>query len=199
MKQIILASNNPGKIREFQAIFSQRGIEIIPQAQLNIPEVAEPFPTFIENALHKARHCSQHTGLPALADDSGLCVNSLGGRPGIYSARYAGEPKSDTSNNLKLLQDLAPFADKSAYYYCALVLIRQPLDPQPIIAEGTLTGLIINAPRGSSGFGYDPYFYLPEYHQTAAEIPPALKNQISHRGQAINNLLAKITNSLIGT
>jgi len=192
MQKIILASNNTGKIQEFTAIFSKLNVALIPQAKLQVPEIDEPFNTFVENALHKARYCSKHTGLPALADDSGLCVNSLAGSPGIHSARYAGEPKNDLNNNHKLIHELTKFVDKSAYYYCVLVLVRHQADPQPIIADGILSGIITDIPRGNNGFGYDSHFYLPEYKQTAAELKPELKNQISHRGLAIKNLLTKI-------
>jgi len=192
ISKLVLASNNQGKIREFQDIFSTIGIEVIPQAEFNVPDIDEPFETFVENALHKARHCSNYTDLPVLADDSGLCVNSLNGRPGIYSARYAGTPKSDLNNNLKLIQDLENIDDRSAYYYCLLVILRSNADPQPIIADGILNGVIVNDARGTNGFGYDPYFYLPMFNKTAAELTTEIKNQISHRSLAINNLISKL-------
>lgn len=190
MQQIILASNNAGKIKEFTGIFKTLNIEIIPQSEFNIPEVDEPYLTFVENALHKARHCSSHTGLPALADDSGICVTSLNGGPGIYSARYAGEPKSSSKNNQKLVAELTNFSDKSAYYYCILVLLRHTNDPQPIIADGRLDGEIVNIPQWNNGFGYDPYFYLAKYNKTVAELDPEIKNKISHRALAIKKLLS---------
>lgn len=189
IKHIVLASNNSGKIKEFKHIFSKIGIEIIPQVELNIPEVEEPFFTFIENALHKARNCAKHSGLMALADDSGICVNSLSGKPGVYSARFAGEPKSDQRNNEKLIKELAKFSDKSAYYYCVLVLIRCEKDPQPLISDGTIYGEIVDSPRGINGFGYDPHFLLPEFNKTVAELDPEIKNKISHRKLAVNKLI----------
>lgn len=192
MKQLVLASNNPGKIKEFSNIFADIGIKIIPQAKLNVPEVDEPYFTFVENALHKARHCSKFTKLPALADDSGLCVNALNGQPGIFSARFAGIPSNDLNNNTKLIKELEPYADKSAFYYCILVMVRSFDDPQPIIADGSLQGEIIDKAQGHEGFGYDPHFYLPKLGKTVAELDSNAKNQISHRAQAIKNLLTKI-------
>lgn len=198
MQQIVLASNNQGKIKEFQEIFTPFGIEIIPQAQLNVPEVDEPYHTFIENSLHKARHCAQHTGLAALADDSGLCVNALGGEPGVFSARYAGAPKSDLRNIEKLLTTLHDTTERSAYFYCSLVFVRTATDPQPIIADGILNGEIGHECKGANGHGYDPIFYVPSYQQTAAEMTSELKNSISHRGVAIQELIKKLsTNKLI--
>ena len=189
--KIVLASNNAGKIREFQHIFSDLGIYIIPQAELNIPEVDEPYHTFVENSLHKARHCAKYSGLPALADDSGLCVKGLHGSPGVYSARYAGEPKNDTRNNQKLIQDLAYISDRSAYFYCVLVLVRTADDPQPLISDGFIHGTIIDIAHGSHGFGYDPHFWLSELGKTVAELEATEKNRISHRRMALNNLLIK--------
>ena len=192
MKQIVLASGNSGKIKEFQAIFKNIAIEIIPQSEFNVPDCDEPYFTFIENALHKARHCSKHTGLPTLADDSGICVNALNGAPGVFSARYAGTPCNSTNNNQKLVSALSPFKDKSAYYYCLLVVIRHTNDPQPIIAEGIMPGVIIDTPVGMNGFGYDPYMFLPQFNKTVAELEPEIKNRISHRGLAINELIKKV-------
>ena len=189
--KIVLASNNAGKIREFRHIFSDLGINIISQAELNIPEADEPYHTFVENSLHKARHCAKYSGLPALADDSGLCVKSLQGSPGVYSARYAGEPKSDLRNNQKLIQDLANINDRSAYFYCVLVLVRKAEDPQPLISDGFIHGTIIDIARGSNGFGYDPHFWLSDLGKTVAELNATEKNQISHRRMALNNLLIK--------
>ncbi|GAC1522514.1 MAG: RdgB/HAM1 family non-canonical purine NTP pyrophosphatase [Collimonas sp.] len=191
-RTLVLASNNAGKLKEFSQLLAQIDFEVRPQGEFNVPEAEEPYLTFIENALAKARHASRLTGLPALADDSGVCVNALGGAPGVLSARYAGEPKSDTENNRKLVADLASHADKSAYYYCVLVFVRHADDPQPVIADGRWNGLIIDAPRGAGGFGYDPYFLLPEQNKTAAEFTAAEKNAVSHRGQALRALIEKL-------
>lgn len=191
-KKIVLASNNAGKLKEFGQILLPLGIELLPQADLNIPDAPEPFFTFVENALTKARHASRLSGLPAIADDSGICVNALGGAPGVYSARYAGEPKSDDNNNRKLVDALRGIEDRSAYYYCVLVYVRSEHDPQPVIADGRWQGQIIDQARGSEGFGYDPYFYLPEYDKTVAELDSAQKNSLSHRAQALQELLKKL-------
>jgi len=169
-QKIVLASNNAGKLKEFQSLFAPLSIAIIPQSEFQVPEAAEPYPTFVENALAKARHASRLTGLPALADDSGICVHALGGAPGVYSARYAGEPKSDKRNNQKLILELSGHADKSAHYYCVLVLVRSENDPQPLIAEGFWQGEIIEQAKGVQGFGYDPHFWLPECEKTVAEL-----------------------------
>lgn len=192
LQKIVLASNNAGKVREFNALFAPLGITLIPQGELNVPEIDEPYGTFIENALHKARHASRVTGLPALADDSGICVEALDGAPGVYSARFAGEPKSDAANNALLVEKLKDEANRNACYCCLLVLVRHPDDPQPIIADGLWRGQIVDTPSGENGFGYDPYFFLTEYRQTVAELPPDLKNRISHRGQALAALLKKL-------
>ena len=189
---LILASNNAGKLREFATLLAPLGLSVEPQGMHNVPEADEPHLTFVENALEKARHASRVTGLPALADDSGVCVNALGGAPGVLSARYAGEPKSDQRNNDKLIADLAPHADRSAYYYCVLVYVRHADDPQPVIADGRWNGVMLDAPRGEGGFGYDPYFLLPELGLTAAELPAADKNRLSHRGQALRALVEKL-------
>ncbi|WP_025917160.1 RdgB/HAM1 family non-canonical purine NTP pyrophosphatase [Herminiimonas sp. CN] len=191
-KTIVLASNNAGKLKEFGQMLGAIGFTLRPQGEFNVPEAEEPHPTFIENALAKARHAAAMTGLPALADDSGVCVTALGGAPGVLSARYGGEPKSDAANNRKLLADLAPHADKSAYYYCALVYVRHASDPQPIIAEGRWDGEIIAEPRGAGGFGYDPHFWLAGLGKTAAELSPEQKNTLSHRGQALRSLVRKL-------
>ncbi|HEY1044500.1 MAG TPA: RdgB/HAM1 family non-canonical purine NTP pyrophosphatase [Telluria sp.] len=191
-QRLILASNNAGKLKEFSELLGPIGFELHPQGEFNVPEADEPFATFVENALAKARHASRLTGLPALADDSGVCVNALGGAPGVYSARYAGEPKSDARNSEKVIADLAAHADKSAYYYCVLVYVRHADDPQPVIADGAWHGEIIAEPRGSNGFGYDPYFLLPSLGKTAAELAPQEKNAVSHRGQALRALVAKL-------
>ena len=192
MKKMVLASNNAKKIRELQALLAPQGIEIVPQGQLGIPEAEEPHPTFVENALAKARHAAACSGLPALADDSGLCVAALGGAPGVHSARYAGEPKSDARNNAHLLAALHGQPDRRAHFYCVLVFVRAAEDPQPLIAEGEWPGEILEAPRGAEGFGYDPLFFVPEHAQTAAELPAEIKNRLSHRGQAMQKLLARL-------
>ncbi|WP_332879191.1 RdgB/HAM1 family non-canonical purine NTP pyrophosphatase [Massilia sp. S19_KUP03_FR1] len=191
-QRLILASNNAGKLREFAAILDPIGFTVHPQGEFDVPECDEPFATFVENALHKARHAARLTGLPALADDSGVCVNALGGTPGVYSARYAGEPKSDANNSAKLIGDLKSHADKSAYYYCVLVYVRHADDPQPVIADGRWMGEISATARGENGFGYDPHFWLPSMAKSAAELTPAEKNQLSHRGQALRVLVEKL-------
>jgi len=191
-QRLVLASNNAGKLKEFAQLLAPIGFELHPQGEFDVPEAEEPFGTFVENALAKARHASRLTGLPALADDSGVCVNALGGAPGVYSARFAGEPKSDARNSEKLVADLAQYADKSAYYYCVLVYVRHADDPQPVIADGMWRGEIIDTPRGSNGFGYDPYFLIPALGQTTAELDPAVKNAHSHRGQALRALVEKL-------
>ena len=191
-QRLILASNNVGKLKEFAQLLAPIGFDLHPQGEFNVPEAEEPFGTFVENALQKARHAARLTGLPALADDSGVCVNALGGAPGVVSARYAGEPKSDARNSEKLIADLAAHADKSAYYYCVLVYVRHADDPQPVIADGMWRGEIVDAPRGAGGFGYDPYFLLPELGKTAAELASAEKNGVSHRGQALRALVEKL-------
>lgn len=191
-KKIVLASNNQGKLKEFYQILAPLDITVHAQSEFNVPEAEEPHATFLENALAKARHASRLTGLPALADDSGVCANALHGAPGVYSARYAGEPKSDGRNNQMLVANLAAHADHSAYYYCVLVYVRSENDPQPIIADGVWKGEIIAEPRGAGGFGYDPHFWLPELNCTAAELTPEQKNQMSHRGQALRLLAEKL-------
>lgn len=191
-QRLILASNNAGKLKEFAELLGPIGFELHPQGEFDVPEAEEPFGTFVENALQKARHAARLTGLPALADDSGVCVNALGGAPGVYSARFAGEPKSDARNNAKLVADLAHHADKSAYYYCVLVYVRHADDPQPVIADGMWRGRIIDTPRGANGFGYDPYFLVPDFGKTAAELAPEEKNAVSHRGQALRALVDKL-------
>ncbi len=189
---IVLASNNAGKLKEFNQLLAPIGFTLHAQGEFNVPEADEPHPTFVENALAKARHASRLTGLPALADDSGICANALAGAPGVWSARYAGEPKSDARNNARLVAELAAHADKSAYYYCVLVLIRHAEDPQPLIAEGRWNGEVIEAARGAGGFGYDPHFWLPSLGQSAAELSADEKNRLSHRGQALRLLVEKL-------
>ncbi len=191
-QRLILASNNAGKLKEFNELLSTVGFSVHAQGEYDVPEADEPFHTFVENALQKARHASRLTGLPALADDSGVCVNALGGAPGVYSARFAGEPKSDARNNEKMIADLAAHADKSAYYYCVLVFVRHADDPQPVIADGRWNGEMIATPRGEGGFGYDPYFYIPSLGKCAAELSKDEKNAISHRGQALRALVEKL-------
>lgn len=183
--RLVIASNNPGKLREISEILAPLGIEVLPQSAFGVPEVDEPHGTFIENALAKARHAAAIAGLPALADDSGLCVDALGGAPGVHSARYAGEPRSDERNNAKLLEVLGGRPDRQAHYYCVIVVMRHAQDPQPLIAQGLWRGEILRSPRGSGGFGYDPLFLDPQFGQTGAELAPARKNLISHRGKAL--------------
>jgi len=192
LDRLVLASSNEGKLREFRRLLAPLRIAVVPQAELGIAEADEPHVTFVENALAKARHASAASGLPALADDSGVCVDALGGAPGVQSARYAGEPRSDARNNAKLVAELAGTADRRAHYYCVLVLVRHADDPQPIIAEGVWQGTIVDAPRGDGGFGYDPHFEDAESGLTGAELPLARKNEVSHRGRALRELIAKI-------
>ncbi len=190
--KLVVASNNPGKLREFGEMLAPLGWETIPQKELDVPECEEPHVTFVENALAKARHASACTGLPAMADDSGLCAHALGGAPGVFSARFAGEPKSDERNNEKLVADLADKSDRRAHYVCVLVFVRHADDPQPIITEGEWHGEIVDVPRGQGGFGYDPYFFLPDAGVTAAELDSAEKNRRSHRGKALTQLVARL-------
>jgi XTP/dITP diphosphohydrolase len=192
MQKLVIASGNPGKLREFQYLLQPLGIEVLTQSQLGITEAEEPHVTFIENALAKARHVSQLSGLPALADDSGICVSALGGAPGVYSARYAGEPKSDSRNNEKLLREMQGVDDRRAHYYCVLVLLQHAGDPQPLIAEGEWHGEIAHAERGDGGFGYDPLFWLPSLNRMSAELSGDEKHGISHRGLAMRALLEKL-------
>jgi XTP/dITP diphosphohydrolase len=190
-RTVVLASNNSGKLAEFSSLLAPLGLALRKQSELGISEAEEPHATFVENALAKARHVAQLSGMPALADDSGVCVPALGGAPGVLSARYAGEPKSDIRNNQKLIHDLSTNEDKSAYYYCVLVYLRHAQDPQPVIAEGRWDGEIIATPRGENGFGYDPHFWVAALNKTAAELSAEEKNQLSHRGQALRALIAK--------
>jgi XTP/dITP diphosphohydrolase len=191
-RKLVLASNNAGKLKEFRELLATVGFDVHAQGEFNVPEAEEPHVTFVENALAKARHAARLTGMPALADDSGICANALGGAPGVYSARYAGEPKSDARNNEKLIADLEPHTDKSAYYYCALVFVRHADDPQPVIAEGRWDGEIIAEARGQGGFGYDPYFWIPTANKTVAELTAQEKNLQSHRGKALRALVEKL-------
>lgn len=192
MRKLVIASNNPGKLKEISQLLEPLGFDVSPQSVLGVSEPEEPHATFIENALLKARHASRCTGLPALADDSGICVPRLNGKPGIHSARYAGEPRSDERNNQKLVETLRGEPDRRVYYYCVMVLLRHVEDPQPLIADGTWHGEIVLEPQSRGGFGYDPYFFLPELGKTAAELPLEKKNRVSHRGQALTRLVNKI-------
>ena len=192
MHKLVIASNNPGKLRELQLTLASLSIEILTQAQLGIDEAEEPHCTFIENALAKARHVSRISGLPALADDSGICVAALGGAPGVQSARYAGDPKSDSRNNEKLLRAMAGMIDRRAHYYCVLVLVRHADDPQPLIAEGEWHGEIAQQMLGEGGFGYDPLFWLPQLNKMSAELSRDEKAKISHRAQALHTLLQRL-------
>ena len=191
MKRLVLASNNPGKLREIAALLAPLALEVIPQAGLGIAEADEPHDSFLDNALAKARHASRASGLPALADDSGLCVDALGGAPGVHSAYFAGREGSreerDARNNAKLLAGLGE--ERGAQYRCVMALVGSADDAQPVIAEGCWRGEIARAPRGANGFGYDPLFYLPERGLTAAELAPQEKNRISHRARAAARLL----------
>jgi XTP/dITP diphosphohydrolase len=188
MKQIVLASNNPGKIREISQLLSASGIEIVPQSVFGIEELEETGLSFVENAILKARHAAAKAKLPAIADDSGIEVDALGGVPGIYSARYAGPGCSDRDNNILLLAELENVEDalRSARFQCVIALMRRANDPMPMIFTGTWEGRILRQPRGTQGFGYDPLFYVPTHQCASAELPPEIKNQISHRAQALN-------------
>jgi XTP/dITP diphosphohydrolase len=192
MQKLVLASNNPGKLKEFQALLAPLNFEVIPQGSLGISAAEEPHHTFVENALAKARHASAASGLPALADDSGICAHALNGRPGVHSARFAGEPADDAANNQKLIAELSDKTDRSAHYVCALVFVKSADDPQPIVVETQWHGVIVNEAKGSHGFGYDAHFYLPELDQTAAQLDPSQKNAVSHRGQALRELIGRL-------
>jgi XTP/dITP diphosphohydrolase len=197
--RVVLASNNAGKLREFAALLGTAGMELVTQGELGVSEAEEPHVTFVENALAKARHASAATGLPALADDSGLCVHALKGAPGVYSARYAqlaGGVKSDAANNARLVADLANEADRRAYFFSVLVLVRYADDPEPLIAEGRWHGEVIDTPRGANGFGYDAHFLVPSTGKTAAELEPAVKNAQSHRAIALRALLERVKDAL---
>ena len=197
----MLASSNPGKLRELETLLAPLGMEIVPQSGLGVADTEEPHGSFVENALAKARHASRRSRLPALADDSGICVGALGGEPGVHSARFAGDPPpgsvtgreaQDARNNEKLVQLLAGKDDRRAHYYCVIVLLRHAEDPEPVIAEGSWAGEIVAEARGASGFGYDPHFFLRDFGKTAAELDPEQKNLVSHRGKALRRLLAKL-------
>jgi XTP/dITP diphosphohydrolase len=198
MKRLVLASSNPGKLREYREMLEPLGIEVVPQSELGVPEADEPHDTFVENALAKARLASRQAGMPAFADDSGICVEALGGEPGVRSARYADGPDADRPepraaqdrrNNEKLVAALRGQDNTRAHYYCVIVLVRHAGDPEPLIAEGRWHGQVIASPRGANGFGYDPYFLLPELGRTAAELTPDDKNALSHRGKALRRLV----------
>lgn len=192
MQKLVLASNNAGKVKEFQALLAPLNFQVIPQGELGIPSAEEPHFTFVENALAKARHASAASGLPALADDSGICAHALNGQPGVLSARFAGEQGDDAANNRKLIQELINQADRGAHYVCALVFVNSANDPEPIIVQTRWYGQIVDEAAGSNGFGYDPYFFLPDQNCTAAELEPEKKNSISHRGQALRELIAQL-------
>ena len=192
MRRIVAATGNRGKVRELAATLDHLHCTLVPQSELGIPSAAENGLTFIENALGKARHAAAAAGLPAIADDSGLMVPALGGAPGIVSARYAGEDANDAANNAKLLRELVGVPDRSAYFYCALVYLAAADDPAPVLATACWQGLIVDVPRGANGFGYDPHFLVPTLGKTAAELPLAEKNRLSHRGQASRRLAAAL-------
>lgn len=193
--RVVLASGNAGKRAEFAALLAPLGIELVSQAELGIPEAPEPWPSFLGNALAKARHASRHAGLPALADDSGLCVAALGGAPGVLSARYsaaAGGPHGDAANNERLLAELADARDRRAFFHCVLVLVRHGDDPRPLVAEGSWHGQVVTAPRGAGGFGYDPLFLPDGESRTAGEMSAEEKNRHSHRARALAVLVARL-------
>ena len=193
IQQLVLASNNRGKLAELQAMFAPLGVTLVAQGTLNIPEAEEPFHTFVENALAKARHASAHSGLPAVADDAGLCVDAFGGEPGVQTAYYAtrfGYPKGDDNNVRALLAQMAGLKNRRAALVSTLVAVRRPEDPEPLIAVGRAVGEITEAPRGSNGFGFDPVMYIPAFGKTFAELPVEVKNANSHRGQAARQMLA---------
>ncbi|HUL64653.1 MAG TPA: RdgB/HAM1 family non-canonical purine NTP pyrophosphatase [Burkholderiaceae bacterium] len=192
VRRLVLASDNPGKQREFAAMLAPLGVELVAQGALGVRAADEPFHTFVENALAKARHASEETGLAAVADDSGVCCEALGGAPGVRSARFAGEGATDSQNNAEMIRRLQGIADRAAHYTCVLVAVRSPLDPDPVIADARWAGTIIDSPRGSNGFGYDPHFWLAEQNCTAAELAPEQKNRISHRGRALEELVGKL-------
>jgi XTP/dITP diphosphohydrolase len=193
-KTIVLASGNPGKLREFAQILQSFDFEVVPQSQFNVPDVPETGLSFVENALIKARNAAQHTGLPAMSDDSGIEVDALKGAPGIYSARFAGEDANDDENNRLLLEKLKgiPEAKRTARYHCVIVYMHHATDPMPLICQGSWEGRILHEPRGENGFGYDPFFYVPTHDCASAELSPDVKNQLSHRGQALRALQAAL-------
>ena len=192
MRRLVLASDNRGKLREFAALLAPLGVEVLPQRSLGVEPAEEPYATFVENALAKARHAAASTGLPALADDSGLCCAALDGAPGVRSARFAGEGVGDAANNAALVRALQPFADRRGHYTCVLAAVRSAADPEPLIADARWPGEVIETPRGSHGFGYDPHFWLPGEGCTAAELAPEAKNRISHRGLAMREMARRL-------
>jgi XTP/dITP diphosphohydrolase len=194
MQKIVLATGNPGKVREIRALLEPLDIEVVPQSDFDVPDVEETGLTFVENAILKARNAAEHTGLPAIADDSGIEVDALDGAPGIYSARYAGAGASDRDNLEKLLAELegVPEQDRTARFQCLIVYMRHGRDPTPLICQGTWEGRILIAPRGEGGFGYDPVFHVPTHGCSSAELPPEVKNRLSHRGQALRRLVAAL-------
>ncbi len=193
IEKLVIATGNLKKLKEFERLLAPLGIEVVAQSEFNVPEAPEPHCTFIENALAKARNAARHTGLPALADDSGICVHALGGDPGVNSAYYAGPQKSDADNNAKLIRDLQGVSDRGAHYSAVLALVHAANDPEPIIAEGRWYGEIIDTPRGTGGFGYDAYFLDPELGLTGAEMPIDQKGARSHRGKAFAKLVTELT------
>lgn len=192
MQKLVLASNNADKVREFQELLAPFHFQVIPQGELGIPATEEPHHTFVENALAKARHASAASGLPALADDSGICAHALDGAPGVYSARYAGLAGDNAANNQKLIAALKDKTDRGAHYVCALVMVNSVNDPEPLIVQTRWYGQVVDEAKGNHGFGYDPHFFLPELGTTAAELAPSEKNRISHRGQALRELIAQL-------
>ncbi|MCF6355880.1 MAG: XTP/dITP diphosphatase [Candidatus Polarisedimenticolaceae bacterium] len=194
--RIVLASGNAGKVKEINQLLSNQLIQVVPQSEFNVPEIEETGLTFVENAILKARNAARHSGLPAIADDSGLEVDALNGAPGIHSARFAGSAATDQANNDKLLEQLkeVPEAQRSARFQCLLVYLCHPSDPTPLICQGTWEGRILFQPQGENGFGYDPLFFVPDHHCSSAQLRPELKNQLSHRGRALRELLVKLSN-----
>ena len=199
MTTLVLASNNPGKVREFNELLGDLHLEVVPQSNYAVPEADETGLTFVENAILKARNAAQHTGLPAIADDSGIEVDALHGAPGIYSARYAGIGAGDTANLNKLLEELkdVPETARSARFQCLMVYMRHATDPTPLILQGTWEGRILFEPRGDNGFGYDPVFFVPSHNCSSAELPAAVKNSLSHRGQAVRKLVETLRRQAI--
>lgn len=199
-KKIVLASNNAGKVKEFNLLLEPLGLEVIPQGLLGIPSCEEPFPSFVENAITKARHASKLSGLPALADDSGICVDALDGLPGVLSARFSlsdqKKDPSDEDNNQLLIKKLTGISNRSAHFTCTLVFLRSAIDPEPLIATGKWYGDIIDTPRGSAGFGYDPHFFVPNLNKSAAELSAEEKNAVSHRGLAMRELITQLSHHL---
>ncbi len=193
MNELVLASGNKGKLREFNVLFGHRSIKVLSQAELGVKAAEEPFNTFVENALAKARNAARQTGLPAMADDSGITAEALNGAPGVHSARYAGDAADDTANNRKLVAALAGKTDRRAHYTCVLVAVKNADDPEPVIVDARWDGEIIDTPKGTGGFGYDPYFYLPDFGRTAAELTAEEKNDVSHRGRAMRLMLEELS------